>query len=174
MNSYSYCPEIKDLSSALWKSDPDYCNPEQYGVTEDECRVYLKALEEGREKNRIWQEKYGKRMEVCCIIILWIIFAIIVWAGALYIKPYEESGSLLISVFESLWIVGPLAGTVLIIIYLICHENIKKTNKVKKAFFPKPNEKIEKLFDDYLHKRMNRERTLLQNPSSSDERNDKN
>lgn len=136
------------LESSFSEWSDKYCNPKDYSVSEDDCRHYLEALEKGKKLNDEWNKKRRSSwikatFFVGLFLTLFIPFLVYSWLvknDSAWIYP--------ITLLTS-WVVLGLS----IWIYNKVENYFHYQGKVfVDRFYPRVNENIERLFDDYLWK----------------------
>ena len=144
-NRYETSPDI--VQSALNEFCDKYCNPEDYFVTEKECRDYIDNLKIGQNLNCKWNNRRRKFWEWLVAgvgLILTISIPSIVW---LWLESIDFPWGVFVSIV-SLLIVAGISGY----IYIRVAEYMRNSTIYKSEYFPPINENIERLFDDYLWK----------------------
>ena len=150
-----YETNIDFVSSALNECDDKYCNPEDYFVTEKECREYIEDLKIGQRLNKGWndrRESFWNWFVAGIGLLLTLSIPSIVW---FWLESIDSPWSLP-AFIASIWIVGGISGY----IYNQIAEYMRDSTIYKNEYFPPINENIERLFDDYLWKwKMEKEST---------------
>ena len=144
-NRYETSPDI--VQSALNEYDDKYCNPEDYFVTEEECRDYINNLKTGQNLNYKWNNRrrnYWEWFVAGVGLVLTISISSIVW---FWLESIDSPWSLP-AFIASIWIVGGISGYIYNQIAEYMHDSTIYNNE----YFPPINENIERLFDDYLWK----------------------
>lgn len=144
-NRYETSPDI--VQSALNEYDDKYCNPEDYFVTEEECRDYINNLKTGQNLNYKWNNRrknYWEWFVAGVGLVLTISISSIVW---FWLESIDSPWSLP-AFIASIWIVGGISGY----IYNQIAEYMHDSTIYNYEYFPPINENIERLFDDYLWK----------------------
>ena len=142
-----YTTDTDDLKFALWEGNEMYCNPKNYWVTADECEKYLAEIETGQKLNKELNEKRGNRLRWIAIplgVILNLSIPPIIY---LYLDALDSGWGLPVSIISSWALIG---GSIWL--YNLIEEHIRNNYIWSNRFFPPVNEKIERLYDDYLWK----------------------
>ena len=134
------------VRNALNKKDLDYCAPENYHVSEKECLKYLDDIAIGQRNNDNWNSKRKKRVVnttlISCIILSLILLFVLLYLLHIYAEGWE------IALLPISWIIlGSAIG-----VYKFVDEKYRNEYIWRSDFFPPINEKIEKMFDDFLWK----------------------
>ena len=142
-----YNAYLNDLEFAFWEGNNKYCNPKEYFVTEEECRKYIEDLKIGQKQNREWNER-RKNKWIWLTISLGLFFTFCLPSIVLFLFNLQQYVWGIPVVLLSSW---SIAGT--------CFWGYNKTEEYFRnneiylhEFFPPVNEKIERIFDDYLWK----------------------
>lgn len=144
-NRYETNPDL--VQSALNEYCDKYCNPEDYFVTEKECREYIEDLKIGQRLNKGWndrREAFWNWFVAGIGLLLTLSIPSIVW----FWLEIRDSPWSLPAFIASIWIVGGISGY----IYNQIAEYMRDSTIYKNKYFPPINENIERLFDDYLWK----------------------
>lgn len=140
------------VESSFWESNDIYCNPKDYFVTEDECSLYLKNLKRGNKLNDEWNEKRRIKRELRWRWTIFIIGVILFFGISSLIFIWFDINDFAERVYVSIysfWAVAYASAWV----YGKVEEQIRHSEIFYGIFYPKVNENIERLFDDYLWKR---------------------
>lgn len=151
-NRYNYNADSQDLECSFRESDDIYCNPKDYSVTEDECRLYLKNLNRGNELNDEWNKKRRIKRELRWRWTIFIIGVILFFGISSLIFIWFDINDFVERVCVSIYLFPAVAG-VSILVYGKVEEQFQDSKIFYGIFYPKVNENIERLFDDYLWKR---------------------
>ena len=146
-----YNADYQDLESSFRESNDIYCNPKDYSVTEDECRLYLKNLARGNKLNDEWNEKRRLKRELRWRWTIFIIGAILSFGISSIVFIWLDSNDIP-ALDSSFWAFWAVAGAS-VWVYGKVEEQIRDSKIFYGVFYPKVNENIERLFDDYLWKR---------------------
>jgi hypothetical protein len=146
-----YTTDTRQVRKALDKSDMAYCDPINYNVTEEDCLKYLEEVKSGQEKNKIWNTNRKNRVVKTTLILCFVISIILFIVSLFFLHIYAEG-----------WEIGMLPITWIIIggaigVYNWVEEKYISEYIWRSDYFPPINDKIEKLFDDYLWKKYLRE-----------------
>lgn len=139
-----YCI-TQDIRSSFCKRSEFYCHPEDYAVTEEDCRRYLDDLEKGDKLNTEWNRRRRSRWTLITLCVLLTISI----PTIIFISYYFD---------DSTWgfLVKTLLSWSVLGISLFVYNAVDsyfQTNKIHLSkFYPEVNENIERLFDDYLWK----------------------
>lgn len=157
-----YTSNISYVRNALNKNDIAYCDPSNYYVTKEECLKYLDDVATGQKNNDNWNSR-RKKWVVNTTITLCIVLSVILIIVSLYfLHKYAEGWE--IAIIPIVWIVlGCAVG-----VYNLVEEKYRLEDIWRSDLFPPVNEKIEKLFDDYLWKVYIREEENKNNKEGSD------
>ena len=142
-----YETSLDIVQSALNEFCDKYCNPEDYFVTEKECREYIEDLKIGQRLNKGWndrRETFWNWFVAGIGLLLTLSIPSIVW---FWLESIDSAWSLP-AFIASIWIVGGISGY----IYNQIAEYMHDSTIYKNEYFPPINENIERLFDDYLWK----------------------
>lgn len=146
-----YNADYQDLESSFRESNDIYCNPKDYSVTEDECRLYLKNLARGNKLNDEWNEKRRLKRQLRWRWTIFIIGAILSFGISSLVFIWLDSNDIP-ALDSSFWAFWAVAGAS-VWVYGKVEEQIRHSEIFYGIFYPKVNENIERLFDDYLWKR---------------------
>lgn len=135
------------LESAFLEGCDMYCNPKDYSVSEDDCRKYLKDLENANKLNEEWNNKRKSNWKWTTFII-GIILIIIIPSLVFIWLDNQDSKWAYLSTLVSSWVI--LGISIWVTNKVEDHLRDNKIHLTK--FYPPKNENIEKLFDDYLWK----------------------
>ena len=151
-NRYNYSADYQDLESSFRESNDIYCNPKDYSVTEDECRLYLKNLNRGNKLNDEWNEKRRIKRDLRWRWTIFIIGVILFFGISSLIFIWFDINDFVERVGVSIYSFPAVAGASFWI-YGKVEEQFQDSKIFHSIFYPKVNENIERLFDDYLWKR---------------------
>ena len=140
------------VSSSFWERDDIYCNPKDYSVTEDECRLYLKNLNRGNKLNDEWNEKRRIKRDLRWRWTIFIIGVILFFGISSLIFIWFDINDFAERVYVSIYSFWAVAGAS-VWVYSKVEEQFQDSTIFHSIFYPKVNENIERLFDDYLWKR---------------------
>ena len=140
------------VRSSFWESDDIYCNPKDYSVTEDECRLYLKNLNRGNELNDEWNKKRRIKRELRWRWTIFIIGVILFFGISSLIFIWFDINDFAERLGVSIYSFQAVAGAS-VWVYGKVEEQFQDSKIFHSIFYPKVNENIERLFDDYLWKR---------------------
>jgi len=136
------------LESSYWEGNDKYCNPNDYSVGEDDCRQYLEDLEIAKKQNDEWNEKRKSNWIKSTYFIGFILTLFIPFLVYSWLNKNDYVLTNLITLVTS-WVVLGLS-------LWICNKVENYFHYQEKIylskFYPKVNENIERLFDDYLWK----------------------
>lgn len=141
-----YSASYINVESSFWESNDIYCNPKDYFVTEDECSLYLKNLKRGNKLNDEWNEKRILRWDW----IILIIGAILSFGISSLIFIWSDRND-----YPALWLSINSFGWLMVASAWVCgkvEDHFRNNYIFRSIFYPKVNENIERLFDDYLWK----------------------
>ena len=150
-NRYNYSADYQDLECSFRESDDTYCNPKDYSVTEDECSLYLKNLNRGNKLNDEWNKKRRIKRELRWRWTIFIIGAILSFGISSLVFIWLDSNDIP-ALDSSFWAFWAVAGAS-VWVYGKVEEQFQDSKTIHSIFYPKVNENIERLFDDYLWKR---------------------
>lgn len=141
-----YTTDTSQARKALNKSDMAYCDPDNYNVTEEECLRYLEEVKSGQNINNRWNTDRKNRVVKTTLILCFVISIILFIISLLLLHKYAEGWE--IGMLPITWIIiGGAIGA-----YKWVEEKYISEYIWRSDFFPPINDKIEKLFDDYLWK----------------------
>lgn len=144
-NRYEY---DQGLEFAFWEGNDLYCNPVDYSVSEDECQQYLKGIETGKKLNDEWIDKRRSRWVWSSVIIGGIATISIPPLVFLWLDSNDSAWGVPACILSSWIVIG--------ISMVVCNkvdEYFQNSKIFLGRFYPKVNENIERLFDDYLWKK---------------------
>lgn len=151
-NRYNYSADYQDLECSFRESDDIYCNPKDYSVTEDECSLYLKNLNRGNKLNDEWNEKRRIKRDLRWRWTIFIIGVILFFGISSLIFIWFDINDFVERVGVSIYSFQAVAGAS-VWVYGKVEEQFQDSKIFHSIFYPKVNENIERLFDDYLWKR---------------------
>lgn len=154
-----YTTDTGQVRNALNKSDMDYCAPDNYKVTEEECLRYLEEVKIGQDRNKTWNIDRNNRVVITTLILCSVISIILFAVSLFLLHKYAEGWE--IGILPLVWII--IGGAVLV--YNWVEDNYTSDYIWRSDFFPPVNNKIEKLFDDYLWKKYIEEESKDNNAS---------
>ena len=142
-----YETSLDFVQSALNEYDDKHCNPEDYFVTEDECRKYIEELKRGQRLNREWNHRrrtFWEWFVAGCGYLLTIFVPCFLWYW-FDLENYLWGWPL------SFIVTGIVGGTSIFVFNRVA-EYMHSSTLYKSEYFPPINDNIERLFDDYLWK----------------------
>ena len=141
--------EINDnsLQYSYKAYNDNYCNPKDYLVTTDECDNYLDELIIANQQNKEYNKKRSAFWKRIIYIILVIVDISILALITFWL--YRNQSTWLVAVC---WLL--LVGTIGLSFFIFdAIESYFSNSEIRwDALYPKVNQNIEKLFDDYLWK----------------------
>lgn len=150
-NRYNYRADYQDLECSFRESDDIYCNPKDYSVTEDECSLYLKNLARGNKLNDEWNKKRRIKRELRWRWTIFIIGVILFFGISSLIFIWFDINDFAERLGVSIYSFQAVAGAS-VWVYGKVEEQFQDSKIFYSIFYPKVNENIERLFDDYLWK----------------------
>lgn len=142
-----YDVKDKSLEYSFMEYNDYYCNPKEYMVTVEECEKYLDELVIANQQNKEYNEKhcaFWKRIIYVILAIIDVILLVIVnyWL-------YKDQSTWVVAVC---WII--LVGAIILSVFSFNSVESYFNNSELRwdALYPKVNQNIEKLFEDYLWK----------------------
>ena len=136
------------LESSYWEGNEKYCNPKDYSVSEDECRQYLEDLEKGKKLNDEWNRERISRLIKTSYSIGFILTFSILFLVWYWLYKTDSAWAYPIALVTS-W--GVLGLSVWFFNKVSDYFHNQRKFFVDR-FYPRVNENIERLFDDYLWK----------------------
>lgn len=134
------------IDLAYWEGSVAYCNPKDYFVSKAECEKYLEDLRKGNKLNSEYNKKRRSKW-LPVISATGIVLGVILYLLGCFlgIKSGYDWAAFALSVACVLYLFA------FYMIYVKFYEYFTKT--YWGGFYPKVNENIEKLFNDYLWKK---------------------